>query len=72
MRLIRMKEVTKMTGLSRSYVYKLMNAGQFPKSVPLGYRCAAWVESEVEDWVLEKISVRDEGNGRVENQVLEI
>ncbi|HGS5146677.1 helix-turn-helix transcriptional regulator [Vibrio diabolicus] len=72
MRLIRLKEVIEKTGLSRAYVYKLMAAGSFPKSVSLGYRCVAWVESEVEDWVLERISERDGVNGRVENQALEV
>ncbi|MEZ9732285.1 helix-turn-helix transcriptional regulator [Vibrio cyclitrophicus] len=63
MRLIRLKEVIEMTGLSRSYVYKLMDADQFPKSVSLGYRCVAWVESEVQDWVIERVADRDERLG---------
>ena len=34
-RLIRIREVMNKTGLSKSGVYDLMNAGQFPKSIRL-------------------------------------
>ncbi|MCG6340593.1 AlpA family transcriptional regulator [Vibrio fluvialis] len=60
MKLIRQKEVTEMTGVSRASVYKLMAVGRFPKSVSLGERAVAWVESEVQEWVLERIAERDE------------
>jgi len=36
-----------------------MNDGVFPKSVSLGVRSVAWVESEVQDWILDKIALRD-------------
>ncbi|MDW1624963.1 AlpA family transcriptional regulator [Vibrio sp. Vb2704] len=60
MKLIRQKEVTEMTGVSRASVYKLMAVGRFPKSVSLGVRAVAWVESEVQEWILERIAERDE------------
>ncbi len=28
-----------------------MNDGEFPKSISLGDRAVAWVESEVDDWM---------------------
>ncbi|HCG7088210.1 TPA: AlpA family transcriptional regulator [Vibrio parahaemolyticus] len=56
MKLIRQKEVTEMTGVSRASVYKLMAVGRFPKSVSLGERAVAWVESEVQEWILERIA----------------
>lgn len=59
-RLMRMIEVIRMTGLSRSSIYDRMNAGIFPKSVSLGCRSVAWVESEVMDWVENQIAQRDE------------
>ena len=58
---MRLKEVMEMTGLSRSYVYQLMAEGDFPQSVSLGARAVAWVESEVQDWILERIALRDGG-----------
>ncbi|MFY3327250.1 helix-turn-helix transcriptional regulator [Vibrio fluvialis] len=60
-KLMRLKEVMEMTGLSRSYVYQLMAEGDFPQSVSLGARAVAWVESEVQDWILERIAQRDGG-----------
>lgn len=59
-RLMRMNEVIRITGLSRSSIYDRMNAGRFPKSVSLGCRSVAWVESEVMDWVENQIAQRDE------------
>ncbi|HIF9512853.1 TPA: AlpA family transcriptional regulator [Photobacterium damselae] len=59
MRLIRLKEVMSLTGLGRSSIYKFMEESRFPKSVSLGDRAVAWIESEVEDWIVEKISERD-------------
>ncbi len=60
MRLIRLKEVMNVTGLARATVYKYIKQSQFPASVSLGDRAVAWVESEVEEWILDKIEERDE------------
>lgn len=51
MRLIRLREVMRMTGLARSTIYKIMKEGVFPPSVPLGIRAVGWVESEIQDWI---------------------
>ena len=50
-RLIRLKEVMAMTGLSRSYVYQLIGEGYFPQSISLGARTVAWVQGEVQQWI---------------------
>lgn len=60
-RLIRLKEVMHVTGLARATIYKYMDEGTFPKSVSLGGRAVAWEESQVEDWILERLRERDEG-----------
>lgn len=59
MRLIRLKEVKHITGLGRSTIYKYIESGTFPKSVPLGERAVAFVESEVVAWVMARIEARD-------------
>ncbi|WP_350586641.1 AlpA family transcriptional regulator [Pseudoalteromonas sp. RB2-MNA-CIBAN-0110] len=59
MRLIKLKEVLHITGLSRSTVYRFMGDGGFPMKVELGGNSVAWVESEVEEWISEKIGKRD-------------
>ncbi|WP_411569287.1 helix-turn-helix transcriptional regulator [Shewanella sp. SM87] len=39
--------------LGRNFFY------DFPKAVKLGSRSVAWVESEVQEWILERIEQRD-------------
>ncbi|MCD9549873.1 AlpA family phage regulatory protein [Photobacterium carnosum] len=58
MRFIRLKEVMHVTGLGRSSIYNYMAEGRFPKTVSLGGRAVAWVESEIIDWMLERVSGR--------------
>ena len=58
MRLIKIKEVIKMTSLSRATIYKYMADDSFPKPVSLGAKAVAWVEDEVENWIIEKIEQR--------------
>ncbi|MFA0569232.1 AlpA family phage regulatory protein [Vibrio gallaecicus] len=39
------------TALNRSAIYRKMNDDEFPKSISLGERAAAWVEKEVDEWM---------------------
>jgi prophage regulatory protein len=57
-RLLRRREVEARTGLSRSSIYARMAAGTFPLAVDLGGRAVAWMENEVETWVLARIAAR--------------
>jgi prophage regulatory protein len=61
MRFIKLKEVMNITGLARATVYKYITNDRFPKSVSIGERAVAWVESEVQDWMLERVAERDDG-----------
>lgn len=60
-RLIRIKEVTSLTGLSKSYIYQLAKTNQFPKQISLisGGTSVAWLESEVNDWIKSRVQNRD-------------
>ncbi|WP_354624220.1 AlpA family transcriptional regulator [Psychromonas sp. MME2] len=60
MRFIRLKEVMNITGLGRATVYKYIANEHFPKSVSLGDRAVAWIESEIHDWMLERVAKRDD------------
>ena len=51
MKLLRLPEVCNLTGLSRSSLYRAINAGLFPRSVQLGQRSVAWRLDQVEDWI---------------------
>ena len=59
MRIIKIKEVLNITGLGRSTMYELMATSHFPKSIPLGLRAVGWLESEVHQWVVDKINKRE-------------
>ena len=39
------------TGLSRSSIYAMMDAGEFPRPVRIGKRAVAWPQSEIEHWL---------------------
>jgi prophage regulatory protein len=63
-KLIRIKSVIALTGLSKSYIYDLSNRGLFPKSIQLvpGGTSVAWVKSEVIAWIDSRIQSRDSEN----------
>lgn len=49
--LLRLPEVQRRTGLSRSTLYKWMRAGQFPTPKHFGSRTVAWLEQDVSQWI---------------------
>jgi len=61
-RLLRIRSVMALTGLSRSYIYQLAAEGSFPQSVPLVPfgTSVGWVEREIEDWIDQRIEARNE------------
>lgn len=59
--ILRLPDVKKRTGLSRSSIYLRIANGQFPTSVSLGGRAVGWVEADIERWLADKIeSSREE------------
>ncbi len=52
LRLMRLKEVMAVTGLSRSSIYAYVSRDTFPAQVQLGPRCVAWRASDVQEWIL--------------------
>lgn len=57
-RFLRLSDVKKRTGLSRSTIYLNISNGTFPKNINLGLRCVAWLESEIEAWMQARIQER--------------
>ncbi|HHR6502237.1 TPA: helix-turn-helix transcriptional regulator [Providencia alcalifaciens] len=45
-----MKFITRLTGLTDKWFYKLIQDGEFPKPIKLG-RSSRWLKSEVELWL---------------------
>ena len=59
LRFIRIGEAVKKTGLSKSSIYDLMAQDLFPKTVRLGARSVAFIESEIDAWMVERIAARN-------------
>ena len=61
--------VCRQTSLSRSYLYRLMERGQFPTPVYPGAKpgkrskAPRWIMSEIESWIDERAKERDAGLG---------
>ena len=50
-RLLRRREVEKITGLGRSSIYRLMQKCEFPRPVRVGPAAVRWRESDIRAWV---------------------
>lgn len=53
--LVDMQFITRFTGLTDKWFYKLIKDGLFPKPNKLG-RSSRWKQSEVEAWLLQRIA----------------
>jgi len=56
MKILRLPDVLQRCGLSRSSLYAQMAEGQFPQSVKISTRSVGWVESDLDDWIQDRIS----------------
>jgi prophage regulatory protein len=57
-RFIRLQEVRTRTGLARSTVYQKISCGEFPVQIAISARSVAWLESDVDSWIDDRISAR--------------
>jgi prophage regulatory protein len=57
--ILRMAEVTRAVGLGRATVYRMMQRGEFPASIPLSGSAVGWLRSEIEGWIAERVNLRD-------------
>ena len=55
-KILRLPEVQKRTGLSRSTLYTKIKQGSFPKPISLGVRAVGFVEAEISDWIDRRIA----------------
>jgi prophage regulatory protein len=55
-RIIRLKEVKRRVGLSRSSIYAFLKENRFPRSIQLGARAVGWLESEIDKWIEDRLS----------------
>jgi len=54
--ILRLPDVKARTGLSRSTIYLRIKEGKFPYPIGLGPRAVGWVESDVENWLDQRIA----------------
>lgn len=55
-RILRVRQVGERTGLSRSTIYELVAEGLMPPPVRVGHRTVGWIESEVEEFLRQRIA----------------
>lgn len=53
--LLRITDVSKLTSLSRSSIYRMISNGDFPKQIAIGDRQARWSRTEIEEWCQQQI-----------------
>lgn len=58
MRLLSKRQVRELVLYSPQHIARLERAGRFPKRVKLGPSRVGWVESEVLEWLTERIRER--------------
>ena len=58
-RILRINEVSKIVGISRSSIYNYMKNGSFPEKIRLGVRMVGWLESHIQTWIAEHTTPRE-------------
>ncbi len=53
--ILRLPAVISITGLARSTIYAKIAEGQFPKPVNLSARSVGWLETDINNWLSERI-----------------
>jgi prophage regulatory protein len=49
-------EIKNRVGLSGSSIYRLIQEGKFPPPIKLSERSSGWLESEIDQWLEERIA----------------
>lgn len=62
-RILRLKEVQRRTGKSRSGIYLGEQGGTFPRHVVIGPRSIGWLEEEIDSWIDARAAQRGKALG---------
>ncbi|MCM7283612.1 AlpA family transcriptional regulator [Enterobacter hormaechei] len=54
-RFLRLRQVEDKIGFGKSWIYRQIQLQQFPPSIRLNSRHVAWLESEVDAWIHQRI-----------------
>jgi prophage regulatory protein len=58
-RLLRLPDVRRKVGLSRSAIYKLIAEGEFPRQISIGPRSVAWCQDDLDEWIEARLNPPD-------------
>jgi prophage regulatory protein len=58
-RIIRLRTVLSLTGLSRTTLYRKIGEGTFPRQVKISIHGAGWRESSVNRWIDDPVAYRE-------------
>ena len=61
-KILRLPDVIERVGFSRSSIYAFVDNGTFPMPVQIGIRAVGWLDSDVDDWISDRI-VKSRGIG---------
>jgi len=64
-RILRLKEVWRVTGLGRSCIYQLQAEQRFPHSIRIGARAVGWLEDDIKRWLTDRISESRRGRDQL-------
>ena len=52
--ILKLKEISSLTKLSSSTIYRLVQAGEFPRPIKLAAHASGWLESDIEAWIRDR------------------
>jgi prophage regulatory protein len=58
--ILRLSEVQRRVPYSRSTIYLKVGRGEFPRPINLGARAVGWLESDIDEWIAQRIGERRE------------
>ena len=59
MRILSKKQLRELVLYSPQHIARLEKVGKFPKRIRLGPNRVGWIESEIYDWLKQRIAIRD-------------
>ena len=55
-RFLRLPEVDRRSGIKHSLIHRLETQGRFPRRIKITDHASAWLESEIEAWIDQRVS----------------
>ncbi|MEL4014010.1 helix-turn-helix transcriptional regulator [Dryocola clanedunensis] len=60
-KLLRLRQVEEKTGFGKSWIYQQIRLHQFPTSIRIGSTHVAWLESEIDAWIQQRVRLSRNG-----------